>query len=69
MYEYPIEKLKPAREGLIVRDPDTLKALSQKGEAKRLTTYWRRRLLAGEVVKVGDKPRKKEAAKQPAKES
>ena len=55
--------LKPAREGLIVRDPLTLKALDAKGEKKpwhaRGGTYWRRRFSDGDVVEVlPDQPKK-----------
>ncbi len=42
--------VKPARNGLIVRDPQTGKPLSAEGEQKPDTTYWRRRLRDGDVV-------------------
>lgn len=37
------------REGLIVRDPTTGKALDAAGEKKPLSSYWRRRLSDGDV--------------------
>lgn len=42
--------IKPAREGLIVRDPLTMKPLPEEGAHKPLTTAWRRYLKAGDVV-------------------
>ncbi|MGA5655261.1 DUF2635 domain-containing protein [Rahnella contaminans] len=42
-------KLYPTRRGLIVRDPRTLKALSEGGEEKARTGYWLRRLREGSV--------------------
>jgi hypothetical protein len=42
--------LKPAKDGLIVRDPDTGKALAATGEYKPHTTYWIRRLKTGDVI-------------------
>lgn len=42
--------VKPARKGLIVRDPQTGQPLSYEGEQKPDTTYWRRRLRDGDVV-------------------
>lgn len=45
--------LRPAREGLIVRDPVTHAALAPEGESKPLNTYWRRRLRDGDVVECG----------------
>lgn len=43
--------LKP-REGLTVRDPLTYKALPSTGAKVLLTTHWRRRLSAGDVLEV-----------------
>lgn len=42
--------LKPATEGLVVRDPHTKRPLAAAGEMKTLDTYWRRRLADGDVV-------------------
>lgn len=59
--------LKPAREGLIVRDPRTLRPLAAAGEWKRYDTYWRRRVRFGDAVEakppVVRRERKPEAAK------
>ncbi len=41
--------LKPARPGLIVRDPQTLAALPDAGADVADTPYWRRRLKDGDV--------------------
>lgn len=40
------------REGLTVRDPITYKALPSTGKKVLLTSHWRRRLAAGDVVEV-----------------
>jgi hypothetical protein len=42
--------LKPAKDGLLVRDPDTGKALAAEGEYKPRSTYWIRRLKTGDVI-------------------
>jgi len=42
--------IKPARPGLIVRDPATGKALDAAGENKPRDTYWIRRKNAGDVI-------------------
>jgi hypothetical protein len=52
--------LKPSREGLIVRDPRTLKALAMGGEQKSMSAYWWRRLRDGSIVVV-DPPIEKPA--------
>jgi hypothetical protein len=56
-----IERLfvRPAQ-GLIIRDPITLKALDTGGEWKPQSTYWTRRLLCGDCVE-GEPPNPKEA--------
>lgn len=51
------ERLKP-REGLIVPNPATGKALAAAGERVTLSPYWRRRLAAGEVERVESAPSK-----------
>lgn len=38
------------REGLVVRDPETLQPLPPEGREVDLTTYWIRRLADGDVV-------------------
>lgn len=42
--------LTPARPGLIVRDPETGKALAAEGECKPRDTYWIRRINDGDVI-------------------
>ena len=42
--------IRPAREGLIVRDPLTLQPLPSDGADVPPSSYWRRRLAAGDVV-------------------
>ena len=44
--------LKPARESLKIRHPDTLRFLSPEGEPVEPDTYWRRLLACGDVVEV-----------------
>jgi hypothetical protein len=51
-------KVAPAKPGLIVRDPITLKPLPEEGAEVESTTYWKRRLKVGDVVAVSDKPAK-----------
>lgn len=46
------KRLRPSREGLIVRDPITLKPLAADGELKPLSAYWLRRLRDGSAVIV-----------------
>lgn len=57
------EFIKPAKPGLIVRDPATGTPLPEEGAEKELTSYWLRRKRDGDVVAV-NKPKK-----QPAKKS
>jgi len=47
--------IKPASEKLVVRDPKSKKILDPKGEKKKLTSYWRRRLKDGSVVECKTK--------------
>lgn len=44
--------IKPAREGLIVRDPNTGIALKAEGESKPRSRYWLKRLRDKDVVAV-----------------
>ena len=46
------EILKPAKEGLLVRDPITFRPLESRGEEKEYSSYWDRRVQQGDVVKV-----------------
>lgn len=71
-------KIKPAREGLIVRDPKTRQPLAADGEVKPQSTYWFRRKRDGDVVviepedkpdaKPEDKPEDKPEAKKPPRQ-
>lgn len=45
-------RVKPAKPGAIVRDPDSKRPLPPEGARVSDTTYWRRRLRAGDVVLV-----------------
>lgn len=47
--------IKPARAGLIVRDPVTCEPLPAEGAEKPRDQYWLRRLRDGDVIEV-DKP-------------
>lgn len=42
-------KIKP-KKGVLVRDPLTLKALSENGEEKPKNSYWLKRLKDGDVI-------------------
>ena len=48
-------KIKPAKKGGIVRDPNTYKALKATGENKPRNEYWLRRLAEGSVIEVVSK--------------
>lgn len=48
--------VKPAREGELVRDPHTKRALPAAGGTVPDTSFWRRRLAAGDVVLVNAAP-------------
>jgi len=48
-----ISFLKPA-EGMKVRDPLTLVELPASGRRVRMSSYWRRRLLDGDVLLIED---------------
>ena len=52
--------LKPAREGLVVRDPANGRPLPPEGEAVAPSSYWDRRLADDDVVKTKPKPAAKE---------
>jgi hypothetical protein len=54
--------LKP-REGLTVREPRTKKPLPEYGKAVSSSSYWRRRLKDGDVVKTTAESIKKAEAK------
>jgi hypothetical protein len=42
--------VKPARDGLIIRDPRTLKPLKMEGEMKPRNSYWLRRIKDEDVI-------------------
>ena len=46
------------KKGLVVRDPDNLEILPESGANVMLSTYWRRRLAAGDV-ETASKTKKK----------
>jgi hypothetical protein len=56
--------LKPAEKGRIVRDPRNGKPLPDGGDAVPDTSYWRRRLMAGDVKKTTAEAVKKAAAER-----
>jgi hypothetical protein len=43
-------RIKPAKPGLIVRDPETKRPLPEDGKLVRWSSYWVRRKIAGEIV-------------------
>ncbi|HET9063673.1 MAG TPA: DUF2635 domain-containing protein [Candidatus Binatia bacterium] len=47
-------KVKPAIPGAVIRDPHTKRPLPAEGAEVPDNVYWHRRLIAGEVVRVGD---------------
>jgi hypothetical protein len=48
--------IKPAKPGLKVGVPGLRRYLAEQGEPMPMTTYWRRRLIAGDVVEVKAAP-------------
>ena len=59
--------LKPANKDAIVRDPIHKIPLPAEGKEIKLTTYWRRRLLDGSVVKTKKVDAKIETKVEPKK--
>lgn len=55
--------VKPAREGLVVRDVVTGQSLPAEGASVPRSSYWMRRLRDGDVVEA--KPPKKKSAPKP----
>jgi hypothetical protein len=45
-------RVRPAKPGAIIRDPDSYQQLPAEGGRVPDTTFWRRRLRAGDVVLV-----------------
>jgi len=59
--------VKPAKEGLIVRDPVTMQPLPPHGKAVPRNSYWLRRLKAGDVVEAKEKKATDKDAQDDAK--
>lgn len=58
-------KVKPSKEGLLVRNPKTMKFIAPEGEiVDPNTSYWDRRLRSGDVVIVQDQPAAEVAKKK-----
>ncbi len=55
--------VKPSREGLIVLEPSSKQPLPAEGKEVSRTTYWLRRLRAGDVVEVPAKNAKPQLPK------
>ena len=53
--------IKPAKSGLVIRDPQTFEKLPPEGKKLTVTTYWRRRKAEGSVI-FGDAPSAKTSA-------
>jgi hypothetical protein len=49
-------RIKPAVAGAVIRDPDTRRELPAEGGVVPDTSFWIRRLMAGEVVVVEPPP-------------
>lgn len=47
-------KVKPAVEGAVIRDPNTMLPLPAEGAEVPETSYWIRRLNSGELVRLPD---------------
>jgi hypothetical protein len=54
--------VKPASPALVVRDPHTKRALPPDGGLVPDTNYWRRRIRAGDVLRVPERPMRTPAA-------
>lgn len=48
--------VKPATQGAVIRDPQTKRPLPAEGGQVPETSFWMRRLRAGDVVLVGELP-------------
>ncbi len=49
--------VKPAKTGLIIRDPESHEPIPEKGREVPDTTFWRRRIKDGDVVSAGPEKR------------
>lgn len=56
--------VRPAWDGAIVRDPATMRPLPAAGAEVVETTYWRRRIAAGDVIVVATVEPKQAKGKQ-----
>lgn len=54
MDKTPTFQIKPAKSGLLVKDPQTREPLKKRGEVKPRIVYWLRRLADNSVVLVND---------------
>ena len=61
--------IKPAKEGLIVRDPVTRLPLAAAGEQKPRSAFWLRRKADGDVVECDPAPAVQGAAADKAKKA
>lgn len=52
MTEATRKRIKPAKEGVVVRDPVNFQPLAPEGQDKPMNAYWLRRLRDGDVVEV-----------------
>ncbi len=49
-------KVKPANPEAVIRDPHTRAVLPPEGGDVPDSVFWHRRLIAGEIVRIGDEP-------------
>lgn len=59
--------LKPAKQGLIVRHPETKRPLKEEGEEVKKSSYWLRRLKEGSVIEDKKAEAKPKPKAMPAK--
>lgn len=57
-------KVKPARPGLIIRDPETGRPIPDEGKTVKWSSFWARRKLDGDIVLVSDEPLKNTSKKK-----
>lgn len=53
------KRIKPAQPNAVIRDPISKMALPAEGKEIKMTSYWHRRLIRGEVVEVSTPAPKK----------
>ncbi len=49
--------VRPSKEGIVIRDPRTKKKLPPEGARVPDTSFWRRRILSGEVILMEEENR------------